>query len=87
MVNQQRMLETQSRLKELQQANQLFLQVIESRRAEGYEKDLLKIITDYTNTWFVLNQYDTEQLKIEDVSKRKPSALDYEGTKKNRLKI
>ncbi len=78
-INEKRLLENQqSKLKDLQQANQLFLQVIESRRAEGYEKELLKIITDYTNTWFVLNQYDKGELAIEGVSNRKAVPLEHE---------
>jgi prophage maintenance system killer protein len=87
-VNQQRLMENQqAKLKELEQANQLFLQVIESRRAEGYERELLKIITDYTNTWFVLNQYDKGQLRIEGVSSKKTSALNYEEARKSIIKF
>ncbi len=85
-VNEQRLkqLETEHvHLKELEQANQLFVQVIESQRAEGYEKELLKIIIDYTNTWFVLNQYDKGELAVADVSKKKAAALDYEQVMKS----
>jgi len=77
-INERRLLETQEeKFKELQAANKLFLQVIESRRAEGYEKDLLSLITDYTNTWFVLSQDDKGDLAVELVSKKKPVALEY----------
>jgi prophage maintenance system killer protein len=87
-INQQRLMEGQaSKLKELEQANKIIIQAIESRRAEGYEKELLSIITDYTNTWLVLNQYDKGQLKIEDVSKKKPAVLDYEEIKKSITKF
>lgn len=84
-VNQERLKKLelqQGKLKELEQANRLFREVIESHRASGYEKDLLNIITDYTNTWFVLNQYDKGELHIENVSTRKPSALNYAEAKK-----
>ncbi len=82
-INEKRLRENQEKkLKELEQANRLFLQVIESRRAEGYEKELLKIITDYTNTWVILNKYDKGELGLEDVSKRKSVNLDYEEVKK-----
>lgn len=78
-INEKRLLENQQlKLKELQQANQLFLQVIESRRAEGYEKELLKIITDYTNTWFVLSQYDKGELGIESLPSKKAAVLKYD---------
>lgn len=87
-INERRLLENQqSKLKELQQANKLFLEVIESRKAEGYEKELLKIITDYTNTWFVLNQYDKGELGVEDVTKRKSTPLDYKEVQKAIVKF
>lgn len=87
-LNQQRLAENQqARLKDLEQANRLFLQLIESRRAEGYEKELLKIITDYTHTWFVLNQYDKGALKVDTVSKKRASALDYAEVKKTIAKF
>lgn len=87
-LNQQRLVENQqTKLKDLEQANRLFLQLIESRRAEGYEKELLKIITDYTHTWFVLNQYDKGALKVEAVSKKKASALDYAEIQKTIAKF
>ncbi len=89
-VNEKRLKELESlnvRLKDLELTNKLFLQVIESKRAEGYEKDLLKIITDYTNTWFVLNQYDKGELEIEGVSKRQSLVLNYEEIVKSIAKF
>lgn len=69
-------------LKELAQTTVLFQNVLESRRAEGYEKDLLKIITDYAHTWALLNKYDKGELNIEGVTKRPPAALDYDELQK-----
>ncbi len=83
-INQQRLKETQLlRLKELEQATRLFQNVLEHQRVEGYEKSLLKIITDYTETWVLLNKYDKGDLKIEGVSKKQPKNLNYEGLKKS----
>ncbi len=73
----------QAKLKELEGANRLIQTALENRRLEGYEKDLLNIITDYTNTWFVLNQYDKGGLVIDFVSKKKPKALEYEEVRKS----
>ena len=73
----------QAKLKELEGANRLIQAALESRRLEGYEKDLLNIITDYTNTWFVLNQYDKGELAADSVSKKKPKALEYESIRKS----
>lgn len=73
-VNQQRLdqlkQEHNSQLKELRQTVRLFQNVIEARRSEGYEKELLNIITDYANTWSILNKYDEGTLEITDVTKK-----------------
>lgn len=62
--------EHNSKVKELQQTVKLFQNVIEANRTEGYEKDLLKIIVDYANTWTVLQKYDEGKLEISDVTKK-----------------
>lgn len=83
-VNEQRFKEQHDlQLKELQQTTKLFQNVLESRRAEGYEKDLLKIITDYAHTWALLNKYDKGELEIEGVTKRQASTLEYEDLQKS----
>ncbi len=69
--------EHNSQLKELQQTVKLFQNVIEARRAEGYEKEFLNIIVDYANTWTVLHEYDEGKLGITDVSKKTARPLDH----------
>jgi len=82
LVNEKRLKENQGlKLKELQAANALFHQATESRRLDGYEKDLLKIITDYTDTWITLNEYDKGELSLEEVTKKKVQHLDYDQIK------
>jgi prophage maintenance system killer protein len=66
-------------LKELEGAVKLLQGAIESGRLDGYEKELLKIITDYTDTWVLLNKYDHDQLKIENTTKKVIFKLDYEN--------
>jgi len=83
LINEKRLKENQEvKLKELEQANKLFHQVLESQRISGYEKDLLKIITDYTETWIILNQYDKEELAVENVSTKSAQLLNYDQVKK-----
>ncbi len=83
-VNQQRLKEDHDlKMKELERTAVLFQNVMESRRAEGYEKDLLKVITDYAHTWAVLNKYDKGELLIEGVSKGSSKPLEYEDLKKS----
>lgn len=72
-----------AKLKELETAHKLIQQALESKHSEGYERELLRIINDYANTWFVLNLYDEEKLAIENVSERKSHGLVYEEVIKN----
>lgn len=77
-VNEKRLKEEHDlKMKELEKAAGLFQQVLESRKAEGYEKDLLNIITDYAHTWALLNKYDKGELAIEGVSKKAPVVLEH----------
>jgi prophage maintenance system killer protein len=82
-VNEKRLKEDHDlKMKELEQTTYLFYNVLENRRAEGYEKDLLKIITDYAHTWAILNKYDKDELKIEGTTSKAGAALNYEQAKK-----
>lgn len=83
-VNQDRLKQQHDlQLKELAQTTVLFQNVLESHRAQGYEKDLLKIITDYAHTWAILNKYDKGDLAIEGVSKKPSAVLDYDDLRKS----
>jgi prophage maintenance system killer protein len=83
-LNERRILENKiAKLKELETAHKLFQQVLESRRSEGYEQELLKMITDYADAWFILNLYDNQKLAIEDVSLKAGLGLDYDQVIKN----
>ncbi len=78
-VNEHRLKEEHDlKMKELEKTAKLFQNVLESKRVEGYEKDLLKIITDYAHTWALLNKFDKGELEIAGVSKKAPSPLAYE---------
>ena len=84
LINEKRLKENQGlKLKELQQANALFHQAAESQRIAGYEKDLLKIITDYTDTWITLNQFDSDSLSLNQVKRQSAKYLDYDQIKKS----
>lgn len=71
------------RLKDLEGAHKLIQAALENKRLEGYEKELLRIISDYSSTWFVLNAYDKDDLKIEDVTKRPARALNHGDLQKS----
>lgn len=83
-VNQERLKEqSQVKLKELEGAVKLLQGAIESHRLDGYEKELLKIITDYTETWVLLNKYDHDALEIEKTTKKIVYRLDHERITKS----
>jgi prophage maintenance system killer protein len=73
----------QVKLKELESAHKLIQGALTSKRLEGYEKELLRIITDYADTWFLLNQYDKGDLSFEGVSKKPGPVLNYESLQKS----
>lgn len=83
-INEKRLKEEHDvKMRELERTAGLFQQLLESKKAEGYEKDLLNIITDYAHTWAILNKYDKGDLKIENVSKKAPTVLDYKDLQKS----
>ncbi len=78
LLNERRLKENEElKLKELRQAVALMQQALEFKRLEGYEKELLSIITDYTNTWLTFYQFDKGTLKLEG-SKQKVKYLEPE---------
>lgn len=83
LINEKRLKENEElKLKELQQAVGLMQEALQVRRLEGYEKELLNIITDYANTWLMFYQYDADKLPLEG-SKKAVKFLDYEQIKKS----
>lgn len=66
-----------SKVKELQSAVQIIQTAIRNKQLEGYEKEVLSIITEYANTWTTLYQYDEEKLVLTQTTKKTMWALDY----------
>jgi len=83
-VNERRLKDRQEvKLKELEGTIKLFQGALETNRIAGYEKELLKIITDYAGTWILLNKYDQNELKVENVTKKAGYQLSYDKVKKS----
>ncbi len=83
LINEKRLKENEElKLKELQQAVGLMQEALNIKKLEGYEKELLNIITDYANTWVTFYQYDSNTLSL-DGSKKSVSYLDYDQVKKS----
>lgn len=82
-VNELRLREAQDlKLKELQQAHKFIQQALETKRLEGYEKELGNIINDYTQTWVTLSRFDEGDLELDKSAKKIQKELDYERAKK-----
>jgi prophage maintenance system killer protein len=82
-LNEKRLKAYEGKVKELEHAKKIFQQALETRRAEGFEKDLLNIITEYLNTWTVLNEYDTGKLTTVNVTRKAAHYIDYHRAKKS----
>lgn len=82
-VNQKRLQEKQfDRLKELEQATTLLQKTIARHELRNDEATgLLKVITDYTESWLLLHKYDEGQLKTDHVTKRLVYRLTYKDAR------
>jgi len=81
-LNQKRLKEQRKvRLSELQRTIALLQDVIDRKSVEQDEaQGLLKVITDYTNSWAILEKYDKKSLSVQG-SKKKAKVFEYEETK------
>ncbi len=69
-INQKRLKETN--LNEFEQAVKLVKRTIGNKKLDTKEaKGLLKVITDYANSWILLQKYDKRQLEIKKTTKVK----------------
>jgi prophage maintenance system killer protein len=78
LINEMRLRENQNlKLRELSDAHKLIQEALETKRLDGFEKELFNIISDYAHTWSILNEYDSGKLKISEVTKKPVSYLEY----------
>jgi prophage maintenance system killer protein len=65
-INETRLKETSARAHELERAVRLIRGAMETRALKsGEARGLLTVITEYTHTWSLLQQYDDSQLKLQ----------------------
>ncbi len=79
LVNQKRLLDyRKEKLTELEGAVKLLQQTIQKRTLKSDESEaLLRLITDYTSSWVLLQKYDTQKLDMCLVSTRKGRRFTY----------
>ncbi len=84
-INKKRLQDRQINLKDLEDAISLLRTTMESKRLTGDEaRGLLKVITEYANSWFLLNKYDQGKIKIVKGKTKSIKVLDY-GFAKNSI--
>lgn len=82
-INEKRLKEQNERLKELQKTANMMGKLLESKKlAENETRGLLQVITDYSYALTLLDDYDFQRLKIQDVTKKKESRITFEMAKK-----
>ncbi|MCX6784785.1 MAG: virulence protein RhuM/Fic/DOC family protein [Candidatus Komeilibacteria bacterium] len=84
-INEKRLKENRNfKLKEMEKAVGLLQRVMSVKQLNTIESQgLLKVITDYTQTWVLLQQYDEGKLCLPKATNKVLSALDYEESKKS----
>lgn len=77
-VNEKRLRQRDIKLQELEKVIRLFQYTRQSKLlSQGEANGLLHVITEYANSWVLLNKFDQEKLAIKKETKEK-SILDYE---------
>jgi death-on-curing family protein len=79
-INQKRLKEQE--LNKLEGAIRLFQNTMQSKKITSSEaKGLLQIITDYADSWVLLQQYDEGKLEIQKSKIKKIQVIDYESAR------
>jgi death-on-curing family protein len=81
-VNQKRLKDKKIDFKSLEQAVKLLQNTIQSKQLKEDEaKGLLRVITEYANSWLLLNKYDSGKIKVEKGKIKGVRAINYDFTK------
>lgn len=80
-VNEKRLLEAESKFRELQGAVDFLKNKIGNELLIGQEQEILSLLTDYSKTLTLLEQYDTEKVALSKKGKG-GFVLDYSGAQK-----
>jgi prophage maintenance system killer protein len=78
-INENRLKQRDTKLKELEKVIRLFQDAKRSKLLNQSEADgLLYVITEYANTWILLNKFDQDKIAIKGKGAKEKSILDYE---------
>lgn len=78
-INENRLRQRDTRLQELEKVIRLFQDAKQSKLLNQSEADgLLHVITEYADTWILLNKFDQEKIIIKGKGAKEKSVLDYD---------
>jgi len=82
-LDQKRLAEVrEKKLAEFEKAVGLIKQTLDSKKLSGdEEKGLLRVITEYANSWFLLNKYDKNKITLPAKTVKDTFKIDYEFAK------
>jgi len=88
-LDQKRLTEVrENKLAEFEKAVDLIKQTIDSKKLSGdEEKGLLRVITEYANSWILLNKYDKNKITLPAKTAKETFRIDYEFAKNAILKL
>jgi len=68
----------EKKLEEIEKAVGLIKQTVDSKKLSGdEEKGLLRVITEYANSWFLLNKYDKNKITLPAKTAKDTFRIDY----------
>ncbi|BDU50960.1 virulence protein RhuM/Fic/DOC family protein [Haliovirga abyssi] len=78
-INEKRLKEQNQKLLDLQSTIRILERTVETKKVDLEEaKGLLKVISDYTYALTILDEYDHQEVKMRDTSKKEAYLLNYE---------
>jgi death-on-curing family protein len=81
-INEKRLQQRDAKLQELEKVIHLFQDAKNSKLLSQSEADgLLQVITDYANSWVLLQKYDQEKIEVKKKTVKEKSILDYTKAK------
>lgn len=80
-INEQRLLQSQNRLKELYSTINFLRDKTQNKLLKGQENEILNLLSEYSKTLTILEQYDKRNVKVSKKNKEK-FKLEYEEAKK-----
>jgi prophage maintenance system killer protein len=87
-INENRLKQRNVKLQELEKVVRLFQETKENKLLNQSEAEgLLHVITEYANSWILLQKFDEDKISIKAEGKKEKSILNYDKARGNILKL